>query len=86
MNYTKIEAVSLAGHDQAKPLLNFLDQNDIEPQVATVALVMAAGMLIGHIATDPDNLRSMSMALRNIFKLRAQQCFNDCGCGHRMNN
>jgi hypothetical protein len=70
-----IASITQASHTQAQRLLEFLDQTEVEPQVASISLMMAAAMLIGSLAIDQENLLVMSAHMRDIFAARAREFF-----------
>ena len=54
-----LAAIAQAGHDEAERLLAVLERRRVEPQVMAVALMFAAGTLIGRLAPDAEALQTM---------------------------
>jgi hypothetical protein len=79
----QIATVQAASDREAQQLLSYQDERDINLEVSGIALVMAAGMLIGRVAENEQNLETLATHLASIFMLRARESF-DCR-GQRMN-
>jgi hypothetical protein len=70
-----VDAIELAGHDLAEQLLDILDRDRTDPKVGSIALIFAAAIIIGRVATDENNLAAMSKQLGAILTTHASECW-----------
>ncbi len=70
-----IAEIRSASELEAFHLLAVLEQRRAEPQVASIALMMAAAKLLGRVAVDRRNLRVMNLAMSNIMNSHSGECF-----------
>jgi hypothetical protein len=82
----KIEAMKASDEQALRLLLLLEEKGDVKPNEAVFALMVAAAVLIGGNAADADHLHGMIKHLSAIFRLRAQQFFNDVNADRRPKN
>jgi hypothetical protein len=72
---TEIDNVDAASQREANRLLAFLSSRAVEPQVAHLALINTAAVMIGRVAQNDQNFATILAALTNILRLRARDFY-----------